>query len=171
MIRPCMFFPILFCYGSSQVIRCSPLCRPLCICSCICYSHPGCQFSRSVMPDPCDPTDWSTSGLPVHHQLLGTCSNPHPLSRWCHPTISSSVVPFSSGPQSFPASGSLQMSQLFASGDASASASVLLKNIQDWFPLGWTGLISFILSLRSFSLQLNSIKNKASHDKYEDIIN
>ena len=72
--------------------------------------------------------------------------NPCPLSRWCHPTISSSVIPFSSCPQSFPASGSFQMSQLFASGGqgigGSASTSVLLMNTQDWSPLGWTGWIS-----------------------------
>ena len=72
--------------------------------------------------------------------------NPCPLSRWCHPTISSSVFPFSSCPQSFPATGSCQMSQLFASGGqsigVSASASVLPMNIQDWFTLGWPGWIS-----------------------------
>ena len=71
--------------------------------------------------------------------------NPCPLSRWCHPTISSSVVPFSCS-QSFPASGSFQMSQLFVSGGqsigVSASTSVLPMNTQDWFPLGWTGWIS-----------------------------
>ena len=74
------------------------------------------------------------------------CSNSSPLSRWCHPTISSSVVSFSSCPQSFSASGSFPMSQLFVSGGQSigvtASASVLPVNIQDWFPLGWTGWIS-----------------------------
>ena len=73
-------------------------------------------------------------------------SNSNPLSWWCHPTISSSVTPFSSCLQSFPASGSFQMSQLFASGGQSigisASASVLPINIQDWFPSGWTGWIS-----------------------------
>ena len=72
--------------------------------------------------------------------------NPCPLSWWCHPIISSSVVPFSSCPQSFPASGSFQMSQFFISGSlrigVSALASVLPTNIQDWFPLGWTGCIS-----------------------------
>ena len=72
-------------------------------------------------------------------------SNPCPLSRWCHPTISSSVVPFSHL-QSFPASGSFQMSQFFASGGQSIgvsdSASVFSTNIQDWCPLGWTGWIS-----------------------------
>ena len=76
----------------------------------------------------------------------GVYTNSCLLSRWCHPTISSSVVPFSSCSQSFPASGSLQMSQFFASGGqsigASASASVLPMNIQDWFPLEWTGWIS-----------------------------
>ena len=76
----------------------------------------------------------------------GTYSNSCPLSQWCHPTISSSVVSFSSCFQSFPASGAFPASQLFASGGqsvrASASASVLPMNIQDWFPLGLTGLIS-----------------------------
>ena len=73
-------------------------------------------------------------------------SNSCALSRWCHPTISSSVVPFSSCPQSFPTSGSFSMSWLFTSGGhsigASSSASILPMNFQDWFPLGWTGLIS-----------------------------
>ena len=70
--------------------------------------------------------------------------NPCPLSQWCHPTISSSVVPFSSCPQSFPASGSFQMSQLFTSGGQSTgvSISVLSVNTQDWSTLGWTGWIS-----------------------------
>ena len=72
--------------------------------------------------------------------------NPCPLSQWCHQTISSSVVPFSSCPQSFPASGSFPMSQLFTSGGlsigVSAPTSVLTMNIQDWSPLGLTGLIS-----------------------------
>ena len=72
--------------------------------------------------------------------------NPCPLSRWCHPTISSSVVPFFSCPQSFPASGSFQMSQLFTSGGqsigVSASTSVLPMNTQDWSPSEWTGWIS-----------------------------
>ena len=74
--------------------------------------------------------------------------NSCPLSQWCHPTISSSVVPFSSRLQSFPASGSFQMSQFFASGSqsigVSASASVLPMDIQNWFPLGWTGWISLL---------------------------
>ena len=78
----------------------------------------------------------------------GVYSDSCPLSQWCHPTISSSVIPFSSCPQSSQASGSFQMRQLFASGGqsigVSASASVLPMNIQDWFPLGWTGWISLL---------------------------
>ena len=84
--------------------------------------------------------------LPCPSPTPGVCSNSCPLSRWCHPTISSSVIPFSSHLQSFPASESFQMSQFFTSGGqsvgVSASASVLPKNIQGWFPLGWTGLLS-----------------------------
>ena len=93
----------------------------------------------------CDAMDCSMPGFPVHHQLLELAQT-RPLSRWCHPTISSSVVPFSSRLQSFPASWSFPMSQLFTSGSqsirVSASASVLPMNIQDWFPLGLTSLIS-----------------------------
>ena len=95
----------------------------------------------------CDPMNRSTPGLPVHHQLPEfTQTHVHWVNRWCHPTISSSVIPFSSCPQSFPASGPFQMSQLFTSGGqsigVSASTSVLPMNTQDWFPLGWTGWIS-----------------------------
>ena len=83
---------------------------------------------------------------PCPSPTLGVHPNSRPLSRWCHPTISSSVVPFSSRLQSFPTSGSFPMSRLFATGGqsfgVSASASVLPMNIQDWFPLGWTGWIS-----------------------------
>ena len=90
----------------------------------------------------------------------GACSNLCPSSRWCHPTISPSVVPFSCL-QSFPASGSFPRSQFFASGGQSigASASVLPLNIQDWFPLGWTGLISLQSKgiSRVFSNNLNSL--------------
>ena len=91
-------------------------------------------------------------------------SNSCPLSRWCHPTISSSVVPFSSCPQSFPASGSFQMSQLSTSGGqsiaVSASASVLPVNTQDWFSLGWTGWIS--LQSKGLSGLLQHHSSKAS---------
>ena len=78
----------------------------------------------------------------------GACSNSFPLSLWCHPTISSSAIPFSSWLQSFPASGSFQMSQFFASGGqsigVSALASALPMNIQGWLPLRWTGWISLL---------------------------
>ena len=84
--------------------------------------------------------------LPCPPPTPGACSNSCPSSWWCHPTVSSSVTPFSSSLQSFPSSGFFPVSQFFASGGqssgASASASVLPVNIQDWFPLGLTGLIS-----------------------------
>ena len=87
--------------------------------------------------------DCSKPGLPVHHQLQEfTQTHVHWVGWWCHPTISSSVIPFSSCLQSFPASGSFQMSQLFTSGGqivgVSASTSVLSMNTQHWSPLGWT---------------------------------
>ena len=92
-----------------------------------------------------DPIDCSMPGFPVLRYLPRVCSNSCSLSQWCHPTISSSVIPFSSCPLSFPASGSFLMSQLFTSGGqsigASASVSVLPMNTQGWFPLGLTGLI------------------------------
>ena len=105
------------------------------------------QFSSVVQSCPtlCDPMNCSMPGLPVHHQLSEpTQTHVHWVSQWCHPTISSSVVPFSSCPQSFPASGSYPMSQFLASEGQStgASASVLPRNIQDWFPLGLIGWIS-----------------------------
>ena len=90
--------------------------------------------------------DWIRANCKAHwwFNVIFFWSNSCPSSRWCHPTISSSLVPFSSCFQSFPVSGSCPMSQFFGgqSIGASASASVLLMNIQDWFPLGWTGLIS-----------------------------
>ena len=119
-----------------------------------------------------EPESWnaiwkSLSSVQISHSVMSNClqchepqhirppclsptpavhPNPCPLSRWCRPTISSSVIPFSSCPRSFPASGSFQMSQLFAWGGqstgVSASASVLPMNTQDWSPLGWTGWIS-----------------------------
>ena len=112
--------------------------------SCLTLWPHGLQYTRLLCPSP-TPRAYSNS-----------C----PLSQWYHPTISSSVVPFSSPLQLFPASGSFQMSQFFTlSGQSigvSASASVLPMNIQDWFPLGWTGLI-----LQSKSLLQNHSK-KAS---------
>ena len=92
--------------------------------------------------------DCSMPGFPVHRQLLEHTQTQCLLSRWCHPTISSSVIPFSSCPQSFPASGSFPMTQFFESGGqsigVSASALVLPMNIQGWFPLWLTGLISLL---------------------------
>ena len=112
---------------------------------------------------PCDPMDCSTPGLPVHHQLTPRVySNSCPLSRWCHPTIPSSVIPFSFCLQSFPASGSFQMSQFFPSGGqsigVSASTLVLPMNIQDLFPLRWTGWISLQSKRFSSLLQYHSSK-------------
>ena len=102
------------------------------------------QFSHSVMPDSMWPRTLQHAGPPCPSPTPGACLNPCPSSWWCHPTISSSVIPFFSCLQSFPASGSFQMSQFFTSGGQSigASASVLATNIQGWFLLGLTGLIS-----------------------------
>ena len=98
------------------------------------------------MSDSLRPHETQQARPPCPSPTPGVHPNPCPLSRWCHPTISSSVVPFSSCPQSFPTSGSFQMSQLFASGGqsigVSASTSVLQMNTQDWAPLGWTGWVS-----------------------------
>ena len=108
--------------------------------------HSSVQFSRSVMSNSLRPLGLQRARHPCPSPTPGVHPNPCPLSRWCHPTISSSVVPFSSCPQSFPASGSFQTSQFFASGGqnirVSASTSVPPMNIQDWSPLGWTGWIS-----------------------------
>ena len=104
------------------------------------------QFSRSVVFDSLRPHEPQHARPPCPSPTPGVHPNPRPLSQWCHPTISSSVVPFSSCLQSFPASGSFRMSQLFTSGGqsigVSASTSVLPMNTQDWSPLGWTGWIS-----------------------------
>ena len=126
-------------------------------------------------------TPWTAAHQPpCPSPTPGVHPNPYPLSQWCHPTISSSVVPFYSCPQSFPASEPFQMSQLFASGSqsigASASASILPMNIQDWFPLGWSCWISFKLKGLSrifsnttvqkhqfFGFQLSSQSNSHNH--------
>ena len=106
------------------------------------------QFSCSVMSDFLWPCGLQHARLPCPSSTSRACSNSCPSTRWCHPIISSSVVPFFSRLQSFPASESFPMSQFFTSGDqsirASASASVLPMDIQDWFPLGWTGWISLL---------------------------
>jgi len=104
------------------------------------------QFSCSVVSDSLQPHEPQHTRPPCPSPTPWVHPNPCPLSWWCYPTISSSVVPFSSCPQSFPASGSFPTSQLFVSGGQtigfSASTSVLPKNTQDWSPLGWTGWIS-----------------------------
>jgi len=101
------------------------------------------QFSHSVMSNSSLPQELQHFRPPCPSPTPWACSNSNQWSRWCHPTISSSVIPFSSCLQSFPASGCFPMSQLFASGDRSTgvSVSVLPMNIQDWFPLGLIGLI------------------------------
>ena len=110
------------------------------------YQFSSVQFSHSVVSDSLRPHELQHARPPCPSPTPRVYSNSCPLSLWCHPTISSSVIPFSSHLQSFPASGSFQMSQLFTSGGqsigVSASTSVLPMNIQDWFPLGWTGWIS-----------------------------
>ena len=104
------------------------------------------QFSPTLPPD-----GLQRANLPCPSPTPGACSTSCPLSQWCHLTISSSVIPFSL--KSFPASGSFPINQIFALGGqsigASASPLVLPMNIQDWFPLGWTGLIS--LQSKGFS--------------------
>ena len=138
------------------------------------------QFSRSVMSDSLRPHEPQHTRPPCPSPTPGVHPNTYPLSWWCHPTLSSSVVPFSSFPQSFPASGSFQMSQLFASDGqsigASASTSVPPMNTQDWSPLEWTGWISLqskglsrvfsnttLQKHQSFSAQLSSQSNSHIH--------
>ena len=104
------------------------------------------QISRSVVSDSLWPHESQHAKPPCPSPTPGVHSNSRPSSQWCHPTTLSSVIPFSFCLQSFPSSGSFPMSQFFASGGqsigVSALASVLPMNIQDWFPLGWTGWIS-----------------------------
>ena len=138
------------------------------------------QFSRSVMSDSLWPHGLQHARHPCTSPTSGLYSNSCPLSQWCHPIISSSVIPFFSCLQSFPASGSFQMSQFFASGGqsigVSASTSVLPMNIQNWFPLGWTGWISLqskglskvfsnttVQKHQFFSAQLSSQSNSHIH--------
>ena len=104
------------------------------------------QFSRSVVSSSLRPQGLQNTRPPCPSPTPGAYSNSSPLSQWCYPTISSSVIPFFSCFQSFPASRSFPRSQFFASGGQNigvfTSASVLPNNIQDWFPLRWIGLIS-----------------------------
>ena len=126
--------------SSSSTVPCPLVCVYACVCVCVCV------YVHSVVSDSLQPHGLQHARLPCPSPFPRACSNSCPLSRWCHPTISSSVVPFSCL-LSFLASGSFPMSWLFTSGgqsiEASDLASVLPVNIQDWFPLGLTGLISF----------------------------
>ena len=122
------------------------------------------QFSHSVLSDSLQPHKLQHTRSPWTALTPRVYSNSCPLNRWCHSTVSSSVSHFSSLLQSFPASGAFQMNQYFASGGqsigVSASASVLPVNIQDWFPLGWTGWTS--LQSKGFSSLLQHHSSKAS---------
>ena len=143
--------------------------------------HPSVQFTSVAQSCPtlCDPMNRSTRP-PCPSPTPGVYSNSCPSSRWCHPAISSSVIPSSSCPQSLPASGSFPVSQLFTWGGqstgVSASASVLPMNTQDWPPLGWTGWISLqskglsrvfsnttVQKHQFFGTQLSSQSNSHSH--------
>ena len=133
------------------------------------------QFIHSVMSDSLWFHGLQHARLPCPSLTPRAYSNACPLHRWCHPTISSSVIPFCSCLQSFPGSGSFPMTQFFTSGGqstaVSASTSVLPMNIQDWFPLGWTGWIS-LQSKRLSRVFSNTIVQKhqffslcSNHDK------
>ena len=123
------------------------------------------QFSCSVVSDSLWPHGLQHTRLSCPSPTPGACSNSCPLSQWCHPTISSSIVPFSSCPQSFPASGSFPRSQFFTSGGpstgVSALASVLPMNTQDWSSLGWTGWISLL------SKRLSRIFSNTTVEKHQ----
>ena len=138
------------------------------------------QFSHSVVSDSLWPHESQHTRPPCPSPTPGVYPNPCPLSQWCHPAISSSIIPFSSCPQSFPALGSFQMSQLFAWGGqsigVSASTSDLPMNIQGWSPLGWTGWISLqskglarvfsnttVQKHQFFGTQLSSLSNSHIH--------
>ena len=120
------------------------------------------QFSHSVMSDSLRPHELQHARPPCPSPTPGVHSNSCPSSRWCHPAISSSVVPFSSWPQSLPASESFPMSQLFAWGSqtigVSALASVLPKNTQDWSPLEWTGWISLQIQCNPYQITKGILK-------------
>ena len=120
-------------------------------------------FSHSVVSDSLWPHGLQHATLPCPSPTPRACSHSCPSSQWCHPTISSSVIPFSSCFQSFPAPGSFPMSQFFASGGqsigASASAAVFPMNIQDQFLLGWTGSISLLS--KGLSRVFSSISSSA----------
>ena len=128
------------------------------------YIQSSVQFSRSIVSESLRYHGLHHATPPCPSPTRGLFSNSRPLSRWCHPAISSSVIPFSSSLQTFPASGSFQISQLFTSCGksigVSASTSVLPMNTQDWSPLGWTGWI--FLQSKGLSSLLQQHSSKAS---------
>ena len=127
------------------------------------------QFSHSVVSDSLWPHGLQHTRLPCLSPTPGACSNSCPSSQWCHPTISSSVIPLSSCLQSFPALGSFPISQFFPSGGQSigVSASVLPMDIQSWFPLGLTGLISLLSKgLKSLLQHHNSKASILQHSAF-----
>ena len=132
------------------------------------------QFSHSVVSYTLRPHGLKHARPPWPSPTPRIYPNLCPFRRWCHPTISSSVIPFSSHLQSFPASGSFPMSQLFASGGqsigVSASTSVLPMNTQDWSPLGWTGRISLQSQESSSTPQFKSISSSALSFLYSPTI-
>ena len=138
IVSPKFFIPMLLI--NNKIVLILPSCHQ----SSFLCPH-SVQFSCSVMSDSLWPHGLQHARPPYPSPTPTVCSNLCPSSRWCHPIISSSVIPFSSCPQSFPAAGSFPMSQFFASGGqstgVSAAASVLPMNIQDWFPSRLTGLI------------------------------
>ena len=138
---------------------------------CYYYCFSSVQFSHSVMSNSLRPHESQHAKLPCPSPTPRVYSNSCPLSRWCRPTISSSVVCFSFCPQSFPASGSFPMSQLFTSdgqstGVSASTSSVPPMNTQDWYPLGWTGWIS----LQSKGLQFKGINSSALSFLYNPIL-
>ena len=146
------------------------------ICSEFCHTLKwnGLEFTCLPHPDPCDLVNWSTRGKPafsVLHCLPFELAQIRPLSQWCHPIISSSVIPFSC-PQCFPASGSFSMSQLFASGGQStrASASALPMDIQGWFPLELTILVSLLSKESSPAPKFESISSLVLNLLYGPIL-
>ena len=134
-------------YEDNKIVICWERWNPHWVTRILCiFLHGFIQFSRSVMSDSLWPHESQHARPPCPSPTPRVDPNSCASSRWCHPAISSSVVPFSSCPHSLPASGSFPMSQLFTWGGqgtgVSALASVLPKNTQDWSPLGWTGWIS-----------------------------
>ena len=123
------------------------------------------QFSLSVVSNSLWLHELQDARLLCSSPTPRACSNSYPSSQWCHPTVSSSVIPFSSRLQSFPASRSFPMTWFFTSGGqsigVSASASVLAMNIQDWFPLGLTGWISLL------STELSRVFSNSTVEKHQ----